>query len=114
MAPPFLALAGRPEDAVAQVRGLWRRLWLPGKRLLAHRWSDFRGRFAREAAWGVGNGWAAAGIVRTADHLPASIGAERDELRGLVREVLAGRLAHQRPDRLFHDVVDDPSTMSWR
>ena len=92
------------------MRGLWRRLWLPGKRLLAHRWSVSRGRFTREAAWGVGNGWAAAGIVRTADHLPASMGAERDELRGLVRKVLAGCLAHQRPDGLFHDVVDDPST----
>jgi unsaturated rhamnogalacturonyl hydrolase len=110
MAPAFLALAGRPLDAVGQVRGLWRRLWLPGKRLLAHRWNESRGRFLREAAWGVGNGWAAAGILRTADRLPDSLIAEREELRGLVREVLAGCLAHQRPDGLFHDVVDDPSS----
>ena len=110
MAPPFLALAGRPGDAVHQVRGLWRRLWLPGKRLLAHRWNADRARFVREAAWGVGNGWAAAGMVRTAELLPASMRAEREELLGLVRELLAGCLRHQRGDGLFHDVVDDPSS----
>lgn len=110
MAPPFLALAGQPEDALRQVRGLWRRLWLPGKRLLAHRWNESQGRFVRQDAWGVGNGWAAAGMVRTAEHLPASMRAEREELLGRVGEVVAGCLAHQRADGLFHDVVDDPAT----
>jgi len=110
MAPPFLALAGQPAEAVRQVRGLRRRLWLPGKRLLAHRWNETRGRFVREAAWGVGQGWAAAGMARTRAHLPAAMGDEREELAGYVRDLLAGCLAHQRPDGLFHDVIDDPST----
>jgi len=110
MAPPFLALAGQPADAVRQLRGLWERLWLPGKRLLGHRWNETRGRFVREAAWGVGNGWAAAGMVRTREHLPAAMRAEREELEERVRELLAGCLAHQRAEGLFHDVVDDPAT----
>ncbi len=110
MAPPFLALAGQPAEALRQVRGLRRRLWLPGKRLLAHRWNESRGRFVRQAAWGVGQGWAAAGMVRTREHLPAAMWEEREELAGYVRELVAGCLAHQRADGLFHDVVDDPST----
>jgi rhamnogalacturonyl hydrolase YesR len=36
--------------------------------------------------------------------------AEREELRDRVREVLAGCLAHQRRDGLFHDILDGPST----
>ncbi len=82
MAPPFLALAGQAEDALRQIRGLRRRLWLPGKRLLAHRWNESQGRFVREAPWGVGNGWAAAGMVRTLQHLPPVMTREREELAG--------------------------------
>ena len=110
MSPPFLALAGQPEEALRQLRGLHRRLWLPGKRLVAHRWNEAQGRFIREDAWGVGNGWAAAGMVRTLEHLPASMQEAREELAGWVREILEGCLAHQRRDGLFHDVVDDRST----
>jgi unsaturated rhamnogalacturonyl hydrolase len=110
MAPPFLALAGQPEEAMRQLRGLWRRLFLPSRRMLAHRWNESQGRFVRQAAWGVGNGWAAAGMARVIGHLPPAMGAEREELAERVGELLAGCLAHQRPDGLFHDVVDDPST----
>ncbi len=110
MAPPFLALAGQPEEALRQLRGLRRRLYLPAKRLYAHRWNEAQGRFVREAAWGVGNGWTAAGAARTLAHLPASMAAEREELAGWVRELLDACLAHQRADGLFHDVVDDPES----
>jgi rhamnogalacturonyl hydrolase YesR len=110
MAPPFLALAGHPEDALRQLRGLRARLLVPGSGLYAHRWSSSKGSFVRAAAWGVGNGWVAAGTARTMAHLPASMQAERDELAAWVRELLDACFAHQRADRLFHDVVDDPST----
>ncbi len=110
MAPPFLALAGQPLEAVRQIRGLRRRLWREDRGLFAHRWNEGRGRLEREAAWGVGNGWAAAGALRTLLHLPAAMRAEREEIGTLVREVLAGCLAHRRADGLFHDVVDDPGT----
>jgi unsaturated rhamnogalacturonyl hydrolase len=110
MAPPFLALAGQPAEALRQVRGLRRRLWRAERGLFAHRWSETRGRFEREAAWGVGNGWAAAGMLRTLLHLPPALAAEREELAGAVREVVAGCLAHRREDGLFHDVLDDPAT----
>jgi len=110
MAPPFLALAGQPDEALLQVRGLRRRLWREECGLFAHRFSESRGRFEREAAWGVGNGWAAAGMLRTLLHLPAARRAEREELAAMVREVLAGCLARRRADGLFHDVLDDTGT----
>jgi unsaturated rhamnogalacturonyl hydrolase len=110
MAPPFLALAGQPVEALLQIEGLRRRLWDPSRHLFSHRWSESQGRFARAARWGVGNGWAATGMARTLRHLPAHMAVERAALGGYVREVLEGCLAHQRRDRLFHDVVDDPAT----
>lgn len=110
MAPPFLAAAGQPEDALRQLRALRERLRLPATGLWAHRWSASQGRFTRQAAWGVGNGWAAAGAARTLAHLPPAMAAEREELAGAVRELVDACLARQRPDGLFHDVIDDPST----
>lgn len=110
MAPPFLAVAGHPAEALRQLRGLRARLLLPGSGLFAHRWNEAKGAFIRVAPWGVGNGWVAAGCVRVMAHLPAALHAEREELAGWVRELLAACLALQRPDGLFHDVVDDPAT----
>jgi rhamnogalacturonyl hydrolase YesR len=110
MAPPFLALAGQPGEALRQLRGLRARLLLPGRGLFAHRWNETKGCFTRAAPWGVGNGWVAAGIVRVMGHLPDSMEAEREELTGWVREQLAACLALQRADGLFHDVLDDPTT----
>lgn len=110
MAPPFLALAGQPEEALRQLRGLRARLLLPGRGLYAHRWNETQRRFIRAAPWGVGNGWVAAGCARVLAHLPATMQAEREELAGWAREILDACLALQRPDGLFHDVVDDPST----
>lgn len=110
MAPPFLALAGQPDEALRQLGGLHRRLWLPGRRLVAHRFNEGQGRFTREAAWGVGNGWAVAGQARTLAFLPAAMTVARRDLEARIREHLYGCLVHQRPDGLFHDVVDDPTT----
>ncbi|HXY39463.1 MAG TPA: glycoside hydrolase family 88 protein, partial [Vicinamibacteria bacterium] len=108
MAPPFLAKAGRPEEALRQVEGLRRRLWHPRQRLFSHIWDERRQAFVREAFWGVGNGWAAAGMVRVRAALPEAMGEERERLGGYLREVIDGCLAHQRTDGLFHDVLDDP------
>jgi unsaturated rhamnogalacturonyl hydrolase len=100
MAPPFLAVAGKPEEAVKQVDGYRKYLWSTEKKLFSHIWSDATRSFRRQDYWGVGNGWAAA----------AAMNAERDRLKTYVREVLDGCLAHIRPDALFHDVVDKADT----
>lgn len=110
MAPPFLAVAGEPREAVKQIEGFRTLLWKADKRLYAHIWDDGTGSFAREACWGVGNGWAAAGITRVIRALPAGMTQERARLAGYVRQVVDGCLAHQRADGLFHDIVDDPGS----
>ena len=112
MAPPFIAVAGHSQEAVRQIEGFRKLLWRPEKRLFAHIWDDGLQAFERADAWGVGNGWAAAGMTRVIRALPASqgMGEERARLVGYVEELLDGCLAHQRRDGLFHDVVDDPTT----
>jgi unsaturated rhamnogalacturonyl hydrolase len=107
MAPPFLAAAGHPAEAVKQIDGFRDLLWLADKQMYAHMWDDEKQAFARSDCWGVGNGWAAAGIVRVIKALPASMTVERSRLIGYLKEVLDGCLIYQREDGLFHDVLDN-------
>jgi len=110
MAPPFLAVAGEPVEAVKQVEGIRRLLWNDPAKLFSHIWDDGKKAFERKAFWGVGNGWAAAGMTRVLQALPPSMGAERARLVGYVREVIDGCLRRRRADGFFHDVVDDAKT----
>jgi rhamnogalacturonyl hydrolase YesR len=110
MAPPFLAVAGAPDEAVKQVEGTRRLLWNPSAKLFSHIWDDGKKAFERKAFWGVGNGWAAAGMSRVVRALPEGMAADKERLVGYVREVIDGCLRHRRQDGLFHDVVDDPKT----
>jgi unsaturated rhamnogalacturonyl hydrolase len=110
MAPPFLAVAGASAEAVFQVEGLRRLLWNTSAKLFSHIWDDVKKVFERKAFWGVGNGWAAAGMTRVLRALPVPMAAERKRLSGYIREVLDGCLEHRRPDGFFHDVVDRPDT----
>jgi unsaturated rhamnogalacturonyl hydrolase len=110
MAPPFLAVAGRPEEAVKQVEGFRELLWNKETKLFSHIWDDAKNDFGRKDFWGVGNGWAAAGMTRVRRALPDRMAAEKKRLEGYIRDVLDGCLAHQRPDGLFHDVLDNPKT----
>ena len=64
MAPPFLAVAGHPDEAVKQVEGYRETLRSPEKGAYFHIWDEARQRFERKLLWGVGNGWAAAGMTR--------------------------------------------------
>jgi rhamnogalacturonyl hydrolase YesR len=110
MVGPFLALAGFPEEAVRQVKGFWKYLWNPEKKLLSHIWDDDMKNFKRKALWGVGNGWSAAGIAKVIRFLPSSMEKEKAELADMARGIIDAALVFQRPDKLFHDVVDDPSS----
>ena len=108
--PPFLAFAGHPAEAIRQIDGHWKRLWIPQRRLLAHIWNEDRQAFDDPAPWGGGNGWAAAALTRVIRALPADAAAERSRLAGMERQLIDGCLAHQRSDGLFHNVVDDETT----
>jgi rhamnogalacturonyl hydrolase YesR len=108
--PPFLAAAGQYDAATAQLLGVHRRLWDADKKLMHHRWSEPKQALAEPMFWGGGNGWTAAAFARVIRSLPADRQAERAQLAAMLRELLDGCLAHQRPDGRFHDEVDNPSS----
>jgi unsaturated rhamnogalacturonyl hydrolase len=107
--PPFLAYAGKYDQAVAQIEGHWKRLWDPQVKLIAHKWNEGAGRFDRKASWGSGDGWAAAGMTRVIRYLPANHPG-RATVIGHLKGLVDGCLAYQRGDGLFHDIVNDPNT----
>jgi rhamnogalacturonyl hydrolase YesR len=110
MAPPFLAVAGQPQEAMKQVLGFHRFLLEPEKNLYYHIWDEDRQVFERKLLWGVGNGWAAAGMARVLKALPESMSQEKTRLQTLIQNLLDGCLRWQREDGLFHDILDDPNT----
>lgn len=110
MAPPFLAVAGHPAEAFKQIQGIRKYLWNEEAQLYSHQWNQKQQNFTRKAFWGVGNGWAAAGITRVIKELPEAMNNERQKLISYTKQVLDGCLKHIRDDYLFHDVVDDTST----
>jgi unsaturated rhamnogalacturonyl hydrolase len=91
MVPPFLAVAGHPEEAVKQILGYRKRLWDGGRKLFYHIWDEDTKSFTRKLFWGVGNGWAAAGYG--AGHKSASLLHEGGEGS-------AGRLRKRRDRRM--------------
>ena len=110
MVPPFLAVMGRPDEAIRQIEGQRRRLWNADKKMFYHIWDEGTQDYGRKAFWGVGNGWAAAGIARVIHALPKEMQSERETLASYVKDILNGCLAYQREDGLFHNVVDDPTS----
>ena len=108
MLPPFLAAAGKYDEAIKQIDGARGFLWNPDKKLLSHMWDCEKQAFVRKDCWGVGNGWSAAGITRVIRALPDSMQAEKKKLIGYVKDIIDGCLAHMRADGLFHNIVDDP------
>jgi rhamnogalacturonyl hydrolase YesR/inosine-uridine nucleoside N-ribohydrolase len=110
MLPPFLAAAGQPEEAVKQITGYRKILLNPDKKLYYHIWDQDLQKFERKLFWGVGNGWAAAGMTRVVRSLPSSMNEEKKMITGFIRELLDACLKYQREDGLFHDILDDPST----
>jgi rhamnogalacturonyl hydrolase YesR len=110
MLPPFLCVCGEFDEALKQINGNWNALYNTSHHMLSHKWDDEKQEYLRAAAWGVGNGWALAGLARVIDTLPASY-SEAKELNILrVSELLDTILPFMREDGMFHDVIDDSNT----
>lgn len=110
MLPPFLAAAGLYDEALKQLEGYWRILLDPDKGLLSHQWDDAAGTYTRKDVWGVGNGWAAAGMIRVRAMLPEDRAADKRLLEARIRSLLTAACRWQQADGAFHDVLDDPAT----
>lgn len=110
MLPPFLAAAGHFDEAIAQIDGYWNTLYIPEKRLLGHIWDDEKQMFLRSDCWGVGNGWAMAGLCRVIDLLPREMDSEREHLINRNRRLIASVVEYIRDDGLAYNVLDDCGT----
>jgi unsaturated rhamnogalacturonyl hydrolase len=109
-APPFLAAMGHYDESLLQIEGYRKLLFNPDKKLMAHSWDDGKHQFTDPAFWGGGNGWTAAGLACVIRSLPTSRQNDRNHLVAFAREVIDGCLGYQRPDGLFHNVIDRPDT----
>jgi rhamnogalacturonyl hydrolase YesR len=107
MLPPFLAAAGKYDEAMKQIEGARACLWNSDKKLLSHMWDCEKNSFVRKECWGVGNGWSAAGMTRVIRDLPDSMQARKKKLAGYTKDIIDGCLQHMRGDGLFHNIVDD-------
>ena len=110
MLPPYLAANGEFDEAIHQINGYWDVLFLKEKNLLAHIYDDDKKTFKRDAVWGVGNGWAIAGMTRIIAKLPENMKEQRNELIRKVKVILDAAIHLQRADGLFHDVLDDETS----
>ena len=110
MLPPFLARAGLYAEATKQIEGYWNALFDPSRGLLCHQWDDGRKQLLRKDAWGVGNGWAAAGMARVIAMLPSEMHEARKTLITRTNILIRNVLSLQCTDGMFHDILDDPSS----
>ena len=110
MLPPFLAAAGNYNEAFKQIEGVRNCLWNKDKKLFSHIWDSDKRQLISKDFWGVGNGWAAAGISRVIKSMPVTMQIERDKLIGFVKEVINGCLSYMREDGFFYNIVDDPGS----
>ncbi len=110
MLPPFLTAAGDYEGSLLNLYGYHRLFHCPETGLMAHMWDDEAQAFIRKAHWGVGNGWALAGMVRVQALLPAAHAQDRQRIQAMIADLLAAIRPRMRADGLFYDVIDDPST----
>jgi len=110
MVPPFLAVSGKYEEAVKQVEGYRSILMNPAKKLYYHIWDEDRQKYERKLFWGVGNGWAAAGMTRVIRALPDSMNREKKQIEGYVKEVIDGCIPFLHEDGFFNNILDDPSS----
>ena len=111
MVPPFLAVMGRIDDALEQVRGYIRHLYDEEAHLFLHIVDTLDGRFVRKVHWATGNGWAMLGLARIIEEAKR-VGREDicDELTKILNEVLTAMLEKQLPDGRFSDIIDDPGS----
>ena len=110
MLPPYLAKAGYYDEALKQLNGYWNALFRPEIGLLAHRWDDESQTFVRRDAWGVGNGWALAGMARVIAMLPEEYAQQRALLIGCVETLLQNLIPYMTENGMCHDVLNDPQT----
>lgn len=105
MLPPAMASLGYPGEGHAQMEGYWKALYDDADGLVHHIWDEDQQKYTRTAYWGVGNGWALAGIARLIDLLPDEMAAEKRDWVNKEKKLLLSVLKF-RCEEGFHDILD--------
>ena len=109
MFPPALLSAGYADEAIKQADGYINALWDSEKKLFRHIWDEERQEFKIAEFWGVGNGWAVAGLGRLIEGLPADKQEARERYIKIVDATCRAALALQK-DGLFYNFLDKPNS----
>lgn len=102
-------------EAVSQVYGFARRMFVPEAGLFRHGWVEGKeseegpGAFHPAFFWGRANGWALLTLCEVLDALPDSY-PERAEIITLLKAHAAGLMARQGTDGFWHQLLDRPDT----
>jgi len=110
MLPPYLACIGEYNEALKQIDGYWKSLFVEEKGLLGHIYNDTAKKWIRKDVWATGNGWAVAGMSRVISALPGHMEDKKQILAARIKQILDSALKYMRDDGLFHDVIDDPES----
>jgi rhamnogalacturonyl hydrolase YesR len=111
MLPPFLAEAEEYDEAIRQLDGHWKVLFIEKIGLLAHIWNCEKNTFKRDVIWAEGNGWAIAAMAQIIDKLPQEREKQKQHLITRTRLLIDNCLKYKREDHYFHDALNDPSTV---
>lgn len=111
MAPPFLAVMDEIDDAILQIKGLFKYLLDEETGVLFHNYDYGSKRFIRRLRWATGNGWALMGISRVISELRTrGLTDACCELVQLGNDLLISVLKYQLEDGRFHDIMDDETS----
>jgi len=113
MFPPVLLCGGYVEEAIKQADGYIEALWDNDKKLFHHIWNDETKVFDTPEFWGVGNGWAIAGLGRMIEGLAGELPIEqtnnyknaRERYISIVNKTIEAALQYRDND-LFHNFLD--------
>lgn len=98
------------KEAVDQIKGFEKRMWVPEKNLFRHGWVE---EMTRQPSffWGRANGWALLTLTEVLDVLPADH-HDRPYVLDLFKKHVDGLLAVQGTDGMWHQMLDRPETYS--
>lgn len=111
MGVPALAWYGRysgdtryTDEAVRQIRGFKKRMWVPEKKLFRHGWVESMN-VHPAFHWGRANGWAILTLCEVLDAIPENHTA-RPEILDLLQQHIAGLSALQSGEGFWHQLLD--------
>ncbi|TFK73011.1 Six-hairpin glycosidase [Pluteus cervinus] len=123
MVPPFIAYfgslqGGGGEKNLLQIAYDQCRLYREGLRDNGGLWRHVaQGSWEDSTHWATGNGWAAAGMLRTLETLNRTTQANLFQQHQLdlvdwINEILEASWAHQKPNGTLLNVIDDPTSFA--